>query len=371
MRHPNVGASIAAVDADLRSGEALRSEPSRRRFLQLMAVAGASAVLPAGGLLAQERSAAAVTKGRIDVHHHLLPPFYVKEMEKEVAASGRPVPSWTPNKSIEAMERSGIATAMLSPLLHLVQDSLSDKSERARSLARQHNEYGARLVRDYPGRFGLFAVLPLPDQEGSLREIAYVFDTLKVDGIGLWTSYRDKWPGDSDFAPAFEELNRRKAVLFFHPAAPSCCRTLIPGVGEMVAEYDFDTTRAISSLLANGTFGRHPDIRFIFCHSGGTMPVLANRVSEYFPKKGAEGAPRGVREELKQIYYEVAHATYAEPLSALTKLVPTSQILFGSDFPVVAYPTTANGLDHFGFSANDLQAINRGNAERLFPRLKS
>ncbi|MFY9531296.1 MAG: amidohydrolase family protein [Candidatus Acidiferrales bacterium] len=371
MRHPNAGAGIAAVDADRPNGEAFRSEPSRRRFLRFMAVAGASAILPADGLLAQVSSAVAGMKGRIDVHHHLLPPFYVKVMEKEVAASGRPVPSWTPDKSIEAMDRSGIATAIVSPLLHLVQDSLSDQSERARSLARQHNEYGAQLVKDHPGRFGLFAVLPLPDQEGSLQEIAYALDTLRVDGIGLWTSYRDKWPGDPAFAPAFEELNRRKAVVFFHPAAPSCCRTLIPGVGENVAEYDFDTTRAIASLLANGAFGRYPDIRFIFCHSGGTMPVLANRVSEYFPKKGAEGAPGGVREELKQIYYEVAHATYPEPLSALTKLVATSQILFGSDFPIVAYPTTTGGLDHFGFSANGLQAINRGNAERLFPRLKA
>ncbi len=375
MRRPKTGARIATAVTDRQSDEQLApevfpSEPSRRRFLHLMAAAGAGAILPAGELLAQASSAIAPTKGRIDVHHHLLPPFYMKVMEKEIAASGRSLPPWTPEKSLEAMDRNGIATAMISPFLRLVQDSLSDKSERARTLARQHNEYGAQLVKDHPGRFGLFAALPLPDPEGSLREIAYAYDTLTVDGIGLWTSYLDKWPGDAAFAPVFEELNRRRAVVFFHPAAASCCRNLIPGVGENVAEYDFDTTRAITSLLTNNAFTRYPNIHFIFCHSGGTMPVLAKRIDEFLPRKGGGGAPGGVLKELKQIYYDVAHATYPEPLSALTKLIPTSQILFGSDFPIVDFPATTVGLDHFGFSATDLQAINRGNAERLFPRLK-
>lgn len=347
-------------------------DTSRRQFLHMLAIAGAGTALPAGSLLSQVTSRAGAGKGRIDVHHHLLPPFYVKVMAPDIAASGRPVPDWTPEKSLAAMDANGVATAILSPHFHLVTDSLSDKSERARMLARQHNEYAAQLVKDHPGRFGVFAALPLPDQDASLREIAYAFDTLKVDGIGLWTSYRDKWPGDPAFAPAFEELNRRKAVVFFHPAAPICCRTLIPGVGENVEEYDFDTTRAITSLLSNGAFDKYPDIRFIFSHSGGTMPVIANRISEYFPSKSPEGTtPSGLRAELTRVYYEVAHAGYAPPLAALTKIVPTSQMLFGSDFPIFNIPVTTVPLDRYGFSPSELEAINRGNAEKLFPRLKS
>jgi predicted TIM-barrel fold metal-dependent hydrolase len=362
---------LASIDLKHTPSPALTdSDPSRRKFLRLLAMAGASAMVPAEALLSQARPTAAM--GRIDVHHHLLPPFYVKAMEKEIAASGRPVPQWSPEMSLEVMDKSGVATSILSPHYHLVTDSLNDKSERARALARQHNEYAAQLVKDHPGRFGVFAAVPLPDQEATLKEIAYALDTLKLDGIGLWTSYGDKWPGDPAFAQAFDELNRRKAVVFFHPAAPFCCRSLIPGIGENVEEYDFDTTRAITSLLANGVFDRCPDIRFIFSHAGGTMPVIGNRISEYVPKKSADGTvSTGMREELKHVYYEVAHAGYEAPLSAITKIVSTSQLLFGSDYPIFNYPVTMVPLDHYGFSASEMQAINRGNAERLFPRFRA
>jgi predicted TIM-barrel fold metal-dependent hydrolase len=143
------------------------------------------------------------------------------------------------------------------------------------SLARKCNEYSAQLVSDYPGRFGFFAALPLPDMEGSLREITYALDTLKADGIGLMTNYGDKWPGDPAFAPAFEELNRRKTVVYFHPTAPNCCKNLVPHVPTAFTELPNDTTRAVTSLLYSGSLARFRDIPFIFSHAGGTIPMLA------------------------------------------------------------------------------------------------
>src|ERR1700681_2374067 len=345
---------------------------SRREVLQWLAMAGAGTFLPAGGLLAKAATppAGALT-GRIDVHHHTVPPFYTKVMDKEILATGHPLPTWTPAASIETMDKNGIAASMLSPMTRVVQDSFSDKSERARNLARKNNDYTQQLVRDYPGRFGHFAGLPLPDTDGSLREIEYAFDSLKADGISLWTSYGDKWPGDPIFAPVYEELNRRKAIIFIHSAPPSCCRALPPGVIDSVVEYDFDIARAVVSYLKSDSFRRYPNIRFIFPHSGGTLPVLANRVSESLPEKRSEPATAELMDAVKGLYFDVAHATYPAPLTALTKVVPTSQILFGSDYPIVQYPVSAGPLDHFGFSESELKAINRGNAERLFPRLKA
>jgi predicted TIM-barrel fold metal-dependent hydrolase len=346
-------------------------DASRRDILRWMGMAGAAATLPAGKLLAGAMSPAGAATGRIDVHTHTVPPFYTKIMEKEIMATGHPLPTWSPTLAIEMMDKTGVATSMLSPMTRVVQDSFSDKSERARKLARQSNDYTQQLVRDYPGRFGNFAAIPLPDTDGSLKEIEYALDTLKADGIGLWTSYLDKWPGDPIFAPVYEELNRRKAIIFLHSAPPSCCRELQPGVADSVVEYDFDIARAVVSYLKSDSFRRYSNIRFIFPHSGGTLPVLANRVSETLPEKRSEKDSAEIMDELKGVYFDVAHAAYPAPLAAITKIIPISQILFGSDYPIFNPPVTENPLDRFGFSPSDLQAINRGNAERLFPRLKA
>jgi len=259
---------------------------------------------------------------------------------------------------------------MLSPVQRVVMDSMSDKSERAKNLTRQNNEYNAQLVKDYPGRFGHFAALPLPDPDSSLKEIAYAYDTLKADGIALWTSYLDKWWAILRFGPAYEELNRRNAIVFYHPARPLCCRNL-PGQSGIL-EFDIDTARAIDSLLWNGTLSKFPNVRHIFSHAGGAFSVLAARIEDDFPKNRADKVPNGVDYEFKKLYFDIAHAAKSPALDALEDIVPVSQILYGSDVPLRNYDLTDTGLDAYpGFSESDWRAINRGNAERLFPRLKA
>ncbi len=340
------------------------SRASRREFLKTLAAAGASVALSGSEVIAQSAS----TLGRVDVHHHMAPEFYVKAMERELGPAA--LRSWTPALSLEVMDKAGVATAMLSPVQGIVRDSLSDHSDRARMLARQNNEFGAQVVKDHPKRFGLFAALPLPDPDGSLREIEYSLNVLKADGIALFTSYLDKFPGDPFFAPVFDELNRRKAVVFFHPAHSSCCRNLTSQSGTI--DFDLDTARAIDSLLFEGTLSRCPDIRFIFSHAGGAFTVLAPRMVDDFPKKFADRVPHGVQYEFNKLYFDTAHAGAAGPLDALKDLVPVSQILYGSDVPIRAYDLTDDKLkDYAGFSLSDWQAINRGNAEHLFPRLKA
>jgi predicted TIM-barrel fold metal-dependent hydrolase len=346
---------------------------SRREFLRAAGIVGASTVLSASGLMAQNPSLSDNAKpNRIDVHHHILPPAYMlKARERILAISDRDhaaLVNWTPARAIEDMDKIGTATAITSLGLPGV---WFGGAKAARSLARACNEYAAQMVKDYPGRFGLFAVLPLPDREGSLREIAYAMDVLKADGFGLVSSYDNKWPGDTTFAPVFEELNRRKAVVFIHPAVPGCCGHLMPGIPASTIEFLFDTARAITSLLVNGTFSRFPDIRFIFCHAGGTMPMLAARTNAFVQrhKEIADRVPNGVSYELKKLYYDVANSTNPSSMAALMNLVPSSQMLFGSDFPYVPAAVTANGLDRFRLSASDLQAVNRENGMRLFPRL--
>ena len=364
--------SSADFSADFRAanGRPLDSGASRRKFLKALAMAGAGAILPGSKLLAQAISPSVRPMlGRVDVHHHLFPPFYIEAMKDQLAASGFTLRQWSPAISLDIMDKHGIATAFVSPVQRLVMDSMSDRAEKGRTLARRHNEYGAQMVRDYPTRFGHFAALPLPDTDGSLKEIAYALDVLKADGIALWTSYMDKWMGDPSFAPVYEELNRRNAVVFVHPARASCCRNLSGQSG--IIEYDIDTARAIDSMLWDGMFAKNPNIRFIFSHSGGAFPVLAARIVDDFPKNRAGNAPHGVEYEFKKLYFDTAHAGRAPALDALKDLVPVSQILYGSDAPIRTYELTDDWLVQYaGFSEDDWKAINRGNSERLFPRLK-
>jgi predicted TIM-barrel fold metal-dependent hydrolase len=306
---------------------------------------------------------------RIDIHHHLLPPDHIKEI---VARRSGGTPAWSPAKSIEDMDRNGVATSILSATQPGV---WFDDIATGRRLSRLINDYGAQMMRDYPGRFGLFAAIPLPDVEGSLREIEYAMDALKADGIGLMTSYGSRWLGDASFAPVWEELNRRKAIVYDHPMIPACCGNIRNDTPVSVVEYAADTSRTISSLVFSGTAARFPDIRWIHSHGGGAVPFLLDRFT-YFeagmkPEIRQKILPNGLTHELRKFYYDTAQANSPGALAAIMALSPESQVLFGSDFPFRTASVAVEGLKAYRFTTGQLAAIERGNSLNLFPRLKS
>jgi 6-methylsalicylate decarboxylase len=309
---------------------------------------------------------------RIDVHHHILPPNYVRLVGDDrigpLLVAGK-TPVWTPQHSIEAMDRNGIEksiTSISAPGLWL------GDAERTRHLTRECNDYAAQMRQDHPTRFGLFASLPLPDVEGSLREIAYALDELKADGIGLLTNYDGKYPGDAAFAPVFEELNRRKAVVYFHPTEAPCCAAHGVGVPAATLDFPFDTTKAITSMLFAGTFARCRDVRFIFSHAGGTVPFLAERIARLQVRPEFKASvPDGVMFELKRLFFDTALSANELAFSALLKLVAPEQVLFGSDYPFAPETTmtaTVKGLAELGLPADVLHAIERTNALKLLAR---
>jgi predicted TIM-barrel fold metal-dependent hydrolase len=337
---------------------------SRRGLLGTLAALGASLATPR----ARAADAPDPAPRRIDVHHHFFPPGYVEHIEEVVG--GKPsalMTGWTPAGILEHMDKTGVATgiASISPWGPHFKDAA-----QARQLARLCNDYAAQMNRDHPGRFGLFAAMPLPDVDGTLAEIAYALDTLKADGIGLMTSYGDKWPGDPAFAPVFEELDRRKAVVYFHPNTPQCCGNLVPGSNPAMLEWPYDTGRAVLSLLLSGTLARYANISWIFSHAGGPVPVLAGRIVNMTRTRPdlAQIAPQGVMRELTRLYYDTANAYFPATMAGLLKFVSASQVLFGSDYPYFTLEQNVGGLAEIPLTEADRRAIDRGNAARLLPR---
>jgi 6-methylsalicylate decarboxylase len=350
------------------------SGTTRRGLLAVLAATGANSLVPRYGLLAQP---ATPTRRLVDTHHHFYPREIIDAWQDYMSrnSEGRLQPNvanWAPTTSLAEMDKSDVETSILS-LASIPGVWFGLDAPGMRRMSRLCNEFAARMVQDHPGRYGLFASLPMPDVDGSLAEIAYAFDNLKADGINLSTSFGDKWPGDPAYKPVFEELNRRKAVVFFHPYAPNCCGSLNSGVPPGFLEFPYDSGRAITSLLLSGSLARLRDIRWLFSHGGGAMPMLAGRVA-YFTaarKDAAEIAPNGVLAELQRLYYDTANAAWPVSMAGLLKMVPPSQIVFGTDFPYVPTILQADVLDKNGLSADALAAVQRDNAARLIPRLNA
>ena len=308
---------------------------------------------------------------RVDIHHHPSPPSYLAAR----VARDREYPwqrNWTEARTLEDMDRGNVATAVLS-LPHSVQIWPSGRNE-TNALARDWNEFMAKMASDHPGRFGVFAVLPILDIDASLREIEYAFDTLKVDGIGLMTNIGDRWLGDAHYAPVFEELNRRGSIVYTHPVAPTCCRDLIPELNDSLVEYNTDTTRAIAKMLFSGSAGRYPRLRFIFSHGGGTFPYLVGRFLRAYETAKDDikaSMPGGLLTALNRFYFDTANSAQPYTMATLTKVVSFSQILFGTDFPYSTAENIARGLATCSFTEEQLRAIDYENAHRLLPRLKT
>ena len=325
-----------------------------------------------GGLSLASGCATLATGGaappRIDVHHHIVPPAWLESLRRAKLDSP-PVVKWTVQQSLEDMDRGGVTTSMTSPTLPAV--SFLPAAEAAR-VARESNEWARKLVDSSNGRFRMFALLPMPHVDETLREIAYALDVLKADGVAFMTSYQGRYLGDKAFAPVMDELHRRKVTAYTHPDNPACCENVASGVPPVIIEYGTDTTRTIASLIFSGTAQRCPDINFIFSHAGGTVAALTDRflvqiVSMPNYKQRGFTSER-VLKELRSFYYDTAQTSNPMAMAALTRLVPVTQIVFGSDYPYRRADEHVAGLAQI-FNDDERRAIDSGNAHRMMPQL--
>jgi predicted TIM-barrel fold metal-dependent hydrolase len=316
-----------------------------------------------------------VVSGRIDVHAHYVP----AELQASLPSAPifRGFAAWQPQAALEMMDRQGIATAILSMVLWTAMFAAEDNAAAARRVARSSNEAAAEAIRSHPGRFGGFARLPLPDVDAALAEIDYALGTLKLDGVVLLTNHDGVYLGDSRLDPVFDELNRRRAVVFLHPTLPACVEQTSLGYAPSLIEFVFDTTRAVTHLVLTGTLERCPALRLIVPHAGGTIPFLVDRISllaARFVPGTATRAPAGVEAYLRRLYYELAISTNPHAVASVLQLVGPERLLYGSDWPALDEADVQNLIQVLGsnplLQPGDRARIERHNAMELFPRLQ-
>lgn len=314
-----------------------------------------------------------IQQGRIDVHHHIIPPVYTEAIYRHGLQlhAGAPLPKWTPEKSLEVMDLNGIQraiTSLTTPGAHL-----GGGVGQASDLARACNEYSADLCQQHPERFGSFALLPLPFTEAACAEAIHALDVLKADGVVLFGSNDGVFLGDPRLEELMAELDRRAAVVFVHPNLHQTSEQLGMQAPGFLIEFLCDTTRAAVNLILTGTLEKYPRIRWILAHGGGFLPYVAWRVSQ----AGAlpqfqDKAPQGVMAYLKRFYFDTALSPSRYSMAALKALVEPSHILFGSDFPFAPAPLTTLQCQTLEenplWSAEQLYGIHRGHGLNLFPQ---
>ena len=308
-------------------------------------------------------------EGLVDTHHHMLPPFYLEAVGDKAIRSVTPaddVPRWSPQDDLVVMDDFKVRKAVLSAPL-----GTPGPTPQARAdLARRLNEFGAGLVQADPKRYAIFATVPLPDIDASLKEAAFTLDTLKAPGLIVFTNYAGVYLGDPAFDPFWKEMNRRKAVIFVHPISPAHLETDIPAG---ILEFVFDTTRTVASLLYGGVTIKYPDIKFIFSHGGGALPYVSSRIEGPTRANAKLRAllPNGVKGELRKLYWDTALCFDATQIDSLLALTDPSKLMFGSDFPFTPKLIFPLSLKSLGAQLQPEQTnqIFSGSALRLMPSL--
>jgi predicted TIM-barrel fold metal-dependent hydrolase len=372
---------------------------SRRQFLAGLTAVGAAAACACTRNDSSAESTAAAqnagdqipetgNQGRICVHHHYGPPMWMKVLAEADALNVEPWKDWTPAKAIESMDKAGVRTSISSitvPGIYFWEHFGNQQAPPGAKLkndvvamARDANEFGAKMKADYPGRFGIWASLPLPLVDESLKEVEYALDTLKLDGIGLTTSIGTKYVGDESFNPVFTELNRRKAVVYTHPGAAPCCLYLIPRVGPTTLEYSQDTARTIVSWIQSGQAEKLPDVGWIFSHHGGDIWSQRFINAEYGTSRAEFAKPSKPPERLSHLrkyYYDIAASDNWFMIQTLKQLVGLSQVVLGDDNPYgepLDYVRSIKALVNDGsLTVDDANAILRDNMLRFMPQLKA
>ncbi|MFE3991169.1 amidohydrolase family protein [Streptomyces goshikiensis] len=318
--------------------------------------------------------AAHAPQSKIDMHHHYCAPEWREWAERHELIKPGQLPPWArldTEAAIGFMDRAGIATAVLKPMLPARYGSSAQLREAVNITLQSMTE----VATSYPGRFAFYAPLFLDDPDTSSWTVRRGLGGLGAAGVNVTANHGGVYLGDPSYDRVFSELNAHGAVVDTHPHnLPGCPpgASTVPGIPNFMCDFLLDTTRAAVNMISRRTLDRFPDISVILPHAGGFLPYIASRLGALGRFCEPPVDPGVVRDYLRRFYYDTAGPMAGA--AALLEHVSADRVLFGTDWPAGPADTVTElalpALDSDpALTPRQLQGIYRDNALRLLPQL--
>jgi predicted TIM-barrel fold metal-dependent hydrolase len=306
----------------------------------------------------------------VDIHAHYFPKAYTDTLlrigGRSLPEAARPItarpmreddPAQIPTR-LQQMDDAGVQLQVLSPA---ASPPYAEKEADAVAAARLINDAYAELAAKYPGRFAAVVSLPLPHIDASLREMERGLDQLGMLGVSMTCSCFDRSTAEAEFEPLYAEMNRRRAVLNYHPIQNGICSPMINDYKFTVAVgASLEDTAIVLHLIARRVPERFPDIRYVVPHLGGLISMQLQRLDNQVPRVHPN-LPEPPSVTARRFYYDtVGHGSHAALLCAW-KAFGADRIVAGSDYPVLMAFETYKQTFHYVYDCG----IPREDADRI------
>lgn len=304
---------------------------------------------------------------RIDVHAHYYPREFVEAFNRlgrsPGGGDGSPGGRTTLEERVDMLAAAGIDLEVLciganQPTFPKVEDAVAG--------ARFANDLYADVCKGYGGRFAAFGATPLPHVEAAVEEVGRCLETLGMLGINVGTSVAGRPLDDPEFAPFFAELDLRGAVLFLHPCGVGAPMTDAYGLDWMVGGCFEDTVTSLR-LVMSGLTSRHPNVKIIVPHLGGTLPFLMQRIDDAVGRQISRGGKPAVTkpsDAVRSLYFDTVNG-YPAALRCACDAFGSDHIVLGTDFPYLFFEPCVSYIQQSGLPEADVHAILEGTAQQL------
>jgi predicted TIM-barrel fold metal-dependent hydrolase len=289
----------------------------------------------------------------IDAHSHYMPP----EVAQKTTFFKM---GWSDvDRHLSLMDEFGISKSLL---VYPTSDAHQQMGGWT-NLCDVYNQAIARVVKDHRGRYIGAGILPVDSPEAINEELKRVQDLgLKV--ISLASSYERKYLDDELFFPVFDFAQENKFPIHIHSQ-------IMNPIGEdrvkdplltPVLEYLLDVSICLGKMMMSGVFLKYPNVKFIFAHYGGVIPIVKERFDTTYQmlrkREIVKDLTKLPSEYFKNLYFDTSGSRSQATLLSMLEGVPASNILFGSDFPAnVMFAESLGAIRNSTLSEKDKKNI--------------